>query len=142
MNGTLCDELILLEENARLIYLDFAMTCDTHLKEAMLDLSSQEETHKDIVRKLLADVDIDAIRYKTEELIKDQQLLKLDKKIMSNDRDFFNAALNTEKKSIEIYTACRSGFDSGSASYKGLSALIDEEHSHMIYILKLLQNLK
>ncbi|MDF2505722.1 MAG: Rubrerythrin [Clostridiaceae bacterium] len=145
-NNNFMQNLIQLEENAKLLYERISIICSDRLKETVIKFSYEEELHKEIIQKLFLRIDY--------EIIPNERILKLirdqfnfyDKKNLEfekiNEKEFFLIALKIEQSSIEFYTEIIASIDHRTETYKIFNSLIEQEKKHMIKIVKMLHELR
>lgn len=141
-----CENMIQIEENAKVFYENLAGICDERIKEAVIMFARQEEKHKEIMEKLfknLVDVKLD-LNEEIKQIINEQMnFINKNKYInFEKEKDFFNFAFEIEKKSIDAYSRIIGVFETDTEEYKLFYSLIEEEKKHMIFILKIIHELK
>lgn len=141
-----CENMIQIEENAKVFYEKLAEICDERIKEAVLMFAGQEEKHKEIMENLfknIVNVKLD-LNEEIKQIIKDQIDFINNNKDMNfeKEKDFFNFAFEIEQKSIDAYGKIIWVFEIDTEGYILFKNLIEEEKKHMLYILKRIHELK
>lgn len=141
-----CENMIALEENAKVFYEILAEICDERIKETVLMFAGQEEKHKEIMEILFKNsknVKID-LNEEIKQIIKEQiYFINNNKGInFEKEKDFFNFAFAIEKKSIDTFNNILLIYERNTEEYNLFYNLIEEEKKHMLYILKRIHELK
>ena len=140
-----CQNMIQLEENARVLYLKFSEICDIRIRDTMLEFSEEEESHKGIILKIFDHIESNLeLDDEIRTILKDQQLFYengSENFILKKDKDFFVFSLSIERNSIDVYSEILHTFEMHSIEYNLFNDLIEQEKKHMVYILKALHDL-
>lgn len=139
--------MIQIEENARVFYEELAGFCEDRIKETVITFAKQEEMHKEIIKELfgnIENVNLD-LSEKAKEIIKEQEeFIKNNNKNINfgKEKEFFNFAFSIEMKGIDTYSEIIKNFKKNTEEYNLFNNLIEEEKKHMLFILKKLHELK
>lgn len=138
-------ELIKMEESASKFYDSMAEVAEPRLYDAMKKLAREEEGHMRALISLLGSSEgqDDVISQNAEKALVSQQLLiKEGIGESCSQKDLFKFALTIEEKSVEIYKQLAEEFEYKEMHGKTFTDFIQEEKKHMMFILKILYDLK
>lgn len=142
----LCQNMIQIEENARVFYEELAGFCEERIKETVITFAKQEEIHKEIIEELFGNIEnVDLhLSEKAKEIIKEQkEFINYNKNVnFGKEKEFFNFAFSIEMKGIDTYSEIIKNFKKNTEEYNLFNNLIEEEKKHMLFILKKLHELK
>lgn len=136
-----------IEELSKEMYQNFSKSCNEKLKPVVLAFSKEEAKHQKLMVKFSVDDRCTEKKISEEiALILNQQIdhIKIngEKLDMNCEKYFFQYALQTEKYSINIYTAQLRKFENDSSAFIMFKNIIKEERKHMLFILDRLYELR
>lgn len=129
------DKFTDMEKNAVDIYKKIEDLSQADVKDTAIRFEKEEGRHIEFLNNLKSKIENIEMNPEIEKFI---ESIKEEEKGGENfsRKDFFLMALQGEKNSINIYQMCKIKFPENTEGHKLFSLLVEEEKSHMLYILK------